>query len=197
MAIEAGNLLNAAAGLASTISNSSLKSFLANINNFGVQIKNNFEVNFTAIPDVKIFVQSITLPGIRTNYIDINYDGRKVEFPVNYDYEHEFSMTIINDAQGYIYSELAKFIKNEAFNVNVNTGHMMRIRALTGDELNYGGNLITLYSVRIENISGLDYGYDQSDIQTFNISGKCIHFETTPGVLGGVANVLGSLNGIV
>jgi hypothetical protein len=57
--------------------------------------------------------------------------------------------------------------------------------------------LTTLYGVRLENISGLDYGYDQSDIQTFNISGKCLYFEVTPGLVGGVANVLGSLNGIV
>jgi hypothetical protein len=56
MSLEVGNLINAAGSLASTISNSSLKSFLANLNNFGVQIKNNFEVNFSAIPDIKIFV---------------------------------------------------------------------------------------------------------------------------------------------
>ena len=197
MALEVGNLFNAAGSLVSTISDNNVKAFLANINNFGVQVKNNFEVNFSEIPDVKIFVQQITLPDITVNYAELNFNGRKVEIPVNYDFSHDFSMTMLNDAQGYIYTELLKFIKKEAFNVNANTGYTMRIRVLTGDELNYGGNFIVLHGVRINNISALDYGYDQSDIQTFTISGKCTHFEVTPGAIGEAANILGSLNGIV
>jgi len=39
----------------------------------------------------------------------------------------------------------------------------MTIKALTGDK-NYSGSMITLNGVRIENISGLSFGYDQNDI---------------------------------
>lgn len=196
MSLAVGNLLNASANLASTISNSSLKSFLKNINNFGVQVKNNFEINFSGLPDIKIFVQQISFPELKQNYVELNYNARRIEIPINYDYGHDFSMTLLNDAQGYIYNEILKFVLAESNNIDVNTGYTINIRALTGDTLNYGGSLIVLKGVRIESITGLDYGYDQSDIQTFTINCKCTSFEMTPGLAGGIANVLGSLNGL-
>ncbi len=65
MAIEIGNLLGAAAQLTTAVSKErSLKSFLQNIDNFGIQVNNNFEVNLFGLQDITFFVQSINFGGI-------------------------------------------------------------------------------------------------------------------------------------
>lgn len=69
-------------------------------------------------------------------------------------------MTIINDAQGYVYSALVNFIASDSSNVLANSGYTMTVKALTGDEKNYAGSMITLNGVRIESVSGLSFGYD-------------------------------------
>jgi len=79
---------------------------------------------------------------------------------VNHEYDHEFNMTVINDAQGYVYSALVNFIASDSSNVLANSGYTMTVKALTGDEKNYAGSMITLNGVRIESVSGLSFGYD-------------------------------------
>ena len=65
MAMELGNLLGAAASLTTAIEKErSLKSFLKNIDNFGIQVNNNFEVNLFGLQDITFFVQSVTFGGI-------------------------------------------------------------------------------------------------------------------------------------
>jgi hypothetical protein len=57
MAIELGNLLGAAANLTTALSKEkSLKTFLKNVDKFGIQVTNNFEVNFSGISDATFFV---------------------------------------------------------------------------------------------------------------------------------------------
>ena len=63
MGLQVGNLLGAVNGVMSALSKEkSLKSFLDNINSFGVQVKNNFEVTFSGLPDTTFFITSINLP---------------------------------------------------------------------------------------------------------------------------------------
>ena len=57
MALELGNILGAAANLTTATSKTkSLKAFLKNVDSFGVQVTNNFEVNFSGIEDATFFV---------------------------------------------------------------------------------------------------------------------------------------------
>jgi hypothetical protein len=126
----------------------------------------------------------------------LNYDGRVVDIPVNFDYDHEFSMTVRNDAQGYIYSALHNFIMNGTGKILANSGYTMTIKALTGDK-NFSGSMITLRGVRIESIGGLSFGHSDNDISTFDISGKIIDFVHTPGALGKTSNIIGMANNLL
>ena len=107
MGLAIGNLAGAVNGVMTAITKEqSVKSYLDIINSFGIQVRNNFEVMFSGLVDTTFFITDINLPDITANYAEVYYDGRKVEVPINYDYTHEFSMTVLNDAQGYIYSAL-------------------------------------------------------------------------------------------
>ena len=56
MALQIGNLLGAAANLTTAFGqDKSLKSFLQHINDFGIQVTNNFEVNIAGLEDVTFF----------------------------------------------------------------------------------------------------------------------------------------------
>ena len=56
MAMELGNLLGAAANLTTAFGKDrSLKSFLHHIDDFGIQVTNNFEVNIAGLEDITFF----------------------------------------------------------------------------------------------------------------------------------------------
>ena len=97
-------------------STKSVKDFLSTIGKYGVQVKNRFEVNFTGIPTLTFFITNITLPGMKQNMTSVHYDGREVFLPINHEYNHEFSMTVLNDAQGFIYSTLVGFVMSDSGN---------------------------------------------------------------------------------
>ena len=197
MGLQVGNLLGAAANLTTALSKEkTVKSFLDSVNSFGIQVKNNFEVNFSGLTDITFFVSSISVPQLQQNFSEIYYNGRKVDIPINYDYTHEFSMTVINDAQGYIYAAIHNFLMSEATDVMANTGYTMTIKALTGDE-KYKGTLLTLNNVRFESVSGLQFGYSDNDISTFELNCKLLNYTVTPGALGTVANIAATINSLV
>lgn len=197
MSLQIGGILGAAAQLTTAFGEEyGVKKFLKTIDKFGVQVKNNFEVNFSGLQDVTFFIQNISLPGLRQNFTEVHYDGRKVDIPINHEFDHEFSMTVLNDAQGYIYSTLANFIMSNSTNVLANSGYTMTIKALTGDK-NFSGSMITLRGVRIESIGGLSFGHSDNDISTFDISGKIIDFVHTPGALGKTSNIIGMANNLL
>lgn len=143
-----------------------IKRFLASVNKLGVQVTNNFEVNFSGIPDITFYFQSINIPGMDLRMSEITYDGKKVEVPVNYDYQHDFSATVINDAQGYIYPAITNFFMSNITSDLVDSGYTMTIKALTGDK-NYGGTMYTLFGVRLYNIGNLEYNHEGGSISTF------------------------------
>ena len=191
MALALGNLLGAVANATTAVAHEkTLKSFLTNINDFGVQVKNNFEVNFSGLQDITFRVTDMTLPTVKANTTEIFYDGRSIPVTVNYDYEHDFSMTILNDAQGYIYPAIAEFIMTNATTELANGGYTMTVKVMTGDK-KYDGMMITCKGVKLVNLGALSYGQSQNEIQTFEVQGQMQEFVVTPGALGTVANVGG------
>lgn len=197
MALALGNLLGAVANASTALSEEkSLKKFLQNINDFGVQVRNNFEVNFSGLQDITFRVSDITLPTIKVNTAELFYDGRSIQIPVNYDYEHDFSMTVLNDANGYFYPAVAEFIMLNATTEIASGGYTMTIKALTGDE-KYAGMMVTCTGVRLTNLGALSYGQSQNDVQTFDVQGQMQEFTVTPGALGTVANIEGAVNSLL
>lgn len=170
MAMELGNLLGAAANITTALSKEkSLKSFLEHIDDVGIQVQNNFEVNFSGLEDVTFFVQGISFGGIGMTFETLYYNGRSIQVPCGiYDYEHSGSMEIINDGQGYIYAAISNFLMSGSSTL-VNTGYTMTIKCLTGDP-KYKGSLITLNNVILEKVDGLQFGYSSNDISKFNVS---------------------------
>ena len=198
MAIELGNLLGAAANLTTALSKEkSLKTFLKNVDKFGIQVTNNFEVNFSGISDATLFVQSIDFGGIKQNFTTLYYDGREVDIPINHEYQHEGNMTVLNDANGYIYAAITSFIASQSTNKMANSGYTMTVKCLTGDEKHYKGALITLRGVRLETVSGLQFTYNGGDISTFTVNYKYIDFSYTPGALGKAAGIVGAINSLI
>ena len=196
--LDFGNLLGAVTNATTALSKEKgVKAFINNIRKFGVQVKSNFEVNFSGLTDATFFIQSIDIPGIKMNTTQLYYDGKLVEIPINYDYDRDFTMVVINDAQGYIYSALTNFIMTDATSDLAGSGYTMTIKALTGDKKHFDGALVTLNNVRLVNIAGLSYSYDDNSIQTFTINGKLQDFTYTPGAMQEVAGVAGTLTSLL
>ena len=195
--MELGNLLGAAANITTAFSKGkSLKSFLEHIDDVGIQVQNNFEVNFSGLEDVTFFVQSINFSGINMTFEDLYYNGRSIPIPCGiYDYEHSASMEIINDAQGYIYAAITNFLMSGSSTL-VNTGYTMTIKCLSGDD-KYKGSLITLNNVIFEKVEGLQFGYSNNDISKFNVSFQYLDFTFTPGALGQAAGIVGGVSKLI
>lgn len=171
--------------------------FLKRFNEFGIQVKNDFEVNFSGLEDITFFVQSISLPGMHQNFTQVYFNGRVVDVPINHEFDHSFSMTILNDAQGYIYSAITNFILSESTNVMMNNGYTMTLKALTGDMKHYAGSVITLNGCRLESIAGVDFGQADNAIQTFTVTGKLIDFTYSPGKLTKASGIVGAVSQLI
>lgn len=197
MGLQLGGLLGAVANIGTALSKEkSLKTYLKNIDKFGVQVRNNFEVNFSGLEDITFFATDITIPGVHQNFTTVYYDGREVFVPVVTEYDHDFSMSIINDANGYIYSAIQNFLLSQASGEVSPNGYTMTVKALTGDP-NYKGSLYTFSGVQFVNLGSLSYGYAQNAVSTFDVSMKCIDCVATPGGLGKAAGILGGINSII
>ena len=197
MGLQVGNILGAATGISTAMSKEKgLKTFLDGINSFGIQVANNFEVNFSGLGDITFFITEINVPAVNQNFVELYYNARKVEIPINYDFTHEFTITVLNDAQGYIYAAIQNFLMAEASNVLAKNGYTMTIKALTGDK-KYKGTLFTLNNVRIESLGGVNFGYGNNDVQTFEVGCKLIDYTATPGALGTLANVATVVNSLM
>ena len=111
------------------------------------------------------------------------------------DYEHNGSMKVLNDANGYIYAAVSDFIMQNTLS-KVNNGIVMTVKCLTGDS-NYKGAVITFNSVRFEKVNGLEFSYTGGDPSTFSIDFSYIDFDFTPGALAKVAGVLGAAKSLL
>ena len=83
------------------------------------------------------------------------FNGRSIPIPSYVDYDHDGSMTIINDANGYIYAAVSNFLMQNT-SAMISNGVVMTIKCLTGDN-SYKGSVITLNSVRFEKLDGLAF----------------------------------------
>ena len=195
--LDLGNLLGAAAQATTALSKGkSLKSFIETIDRFGIQVKNNFEVNFSGLEGATFFVQSIDIPQTKQNMTSLDYDGRAVDVPINFDWDHDFSMTVLNDAQGYIYSALTNFVMGQASSRMANSGYTMTVQALTGDK-DYSGALVTMRGVRLVTVSGLQWDYSANDKQVFTVGGKLVDYTYTPGALKKAAGFIGAAEALL
>ena len=191
-----GNLLGAAASLQSGFGgNSSLKDFMSQMDSMGIQITSRFEATFSAIPQTTFYIQTINIPGMKQNITTVNFDGKAVEIPQNFEYEHDFSMTIINDASGIIYTALVNFIMSDTGTFLANSGYTITIKAI-GDKNNKGAT-IKMNGVRIKSIGGLTFDQSSSEIQKFDVQCSAIDFEYAPGALGKVTGVTGAIGSLL
>lgn len=196
MALELGNLLGAAASLTTAFSDGkNLKNFLHHINNFGIQVNNNFEVNIFGLDDITFFVQSVNFGGLSQKIETLNYNGRSIPLPTYIDYEHSGSLTVINDANGYIYSAINAFVMGQSSTM-INNGVKMTIKCLTGDP-NYKGSVITLNSVMFEKLDGLQFQYSGGEASTFTLGFQYLDFNFTPGALAQAAGVIGAIDSLI
>ena len=188
----AGGLLGAAASLTTALSKpKSLKQFIKTADKFGIQVQNNFEVNFSGLQDITFFIQSVPIPSVSQSFTEVYCDGRVYHVPMVTDYEHDFSMTVINDAQGYIYTAIVNFIAQNALSLLTKNGYTMTVKAMTGDK-DYKGALYTFKSVRFNSVGGIRYSQDGNSISTFDLSFKCVEYSVTPGALAKAAGVAGA-----
>jgi hypothetical protein len=161
----------------------------------GVQITSRFEATFSAIPQTTFYIQSISIPGVKQNITTLYFDGKVVEIPQNFEYEHDFNMTIINDASGVIYTALVNFIASDTGSFLANSGYTITVKAI-GDK-NHKGASIKLNGVRIKSIGSLSFNQSSSEIQTFDVQCSAIDFSYTPGELGEVAGIAGAIGSII
>ena len=200
MAINLGNALGAITqvqtGRAQNYGEKPLIEFIEKINKYGVQLRARYEVNFSGIEDITFFVTDITTPNLRQNFGNIYFEGKSVEIPVNIEYDHDVSLTIINDGSGILYTTIVNWMLNQdAGESVVNSGYTMTIRSL-GDGVSQTGMTIVLEGVRMRNISGLNYNSADASVSTFTLTLSVISFKAILGDLqeiGGYAGALGSL----
>lgn len=196
MALQIGNLLGAAANLTTAFGkDKSLKSFLQHINDFGIQVTNNFEVNIAGLEDITFFAQTVNFGGIQQKFDELKYNGRTIPVPTYIDYDHSATIEVLGDANGYIYAAVSNFLLGDSVQL-LDNGVTMTIKCLTGDK-NYKGSVITLRQVRIEKIDGLSFSYSGGDPQKFNITLSYLDFTFTPGGLSKAAGVVGAVNSLI
>ena len=162
---------------------SPLSKFYETIGNSGVIIKSNYECHFeNFIKDsgredsLTFYCQSINIPGLKTSNTELFYKGRSIQIPTFVEQEHDFQMTIINDASGYIYSTMRGFSTSQYSFFNKQHGNnqpYIKIYSLS-DCVNYGGMVIELRDILINNVSSLDLSHSDSSIQTFTVNGHCM-----------------------
>lgn len=188
-----GNIVDAVAKVKSAITQKpegtyGLKDFLQNIDSMGVVIKCRYEITFTGIDNITFFVTNINTPAIAQNFTDVYYEGKKVEIPINYEYNHSFNMTLLCDGEGVIYSTIKNLLMSPEGGSMINSGYTMTVRAL-GDGDNNDGMQIIMNGVRFRNISGLDFSSFDNSLGTFNLDCSVVDYSVFPGK----ASVIGTL----
>ena len=135
------------------------------------------------------YAQDINIPSLRQNFTEIYYNGQSIELPQSYEYEHDFSMTVLNDWNGEIYEKFILMLKT--FGGASTTNSHLDLEIKTVGETNLGKSLPTLaqdYSetkglkirlkgVRFKTISTLNFSYSDQGISTFSANLGALYFE--------------------
>lgn len=201
MAISISNIVGAITkvktGLANSAGEKSLLDFYRKISEYGTTLRARYEVNFSGIENMTFFVTDITTPEARVNMGHVYFEGKSVEIPINFEYGHDFTMTILNDGKGMLYNAVLNWLidKNDGESF-VNSGYTMSIRGL-GDGENQDGLTIVLNGVRFKNISGLVYSSNDPSISTFTLACSAISFTATLGTLQKVSGFAGALQSLL
>lgn len=201
MALSLGNALGALTkkqtGSSNNTGEKTLIDFINKINAYGISTKARYEVNFSGISDLTFFVTDINIPDIRQNFGNIYFEGKSVEIPVNIEYSHDISMTLLNDAEGIIYTTIINWLFNQDSGESiVNSGYTMTIRLL-GDGLNHKGMTITLNGVRMKGINGISLSSSDSGILTFGLSLSVVSFTATMGSVQKTSGFMGALKSLL
>ena len=201
MAVSISNALGAftkgRTALANSAGEKSVLDFYKKLSEYGTTLRARYEVSFSGIENVTFFVTDITTPDARINMGTVYFEGKSVEIPINFEYTHDFSMTILNDGKGILYTTVLNWLmdRNDGESI-VNSGYTMTIRGL-GDGENQDGITITLNGVRFKNISGLTYSSNDAGVSTFNLACSAISFTATIGQLQKVAGIAGALQSLL
>ena len=195
--VALGNILGAVTGITAAVSGEDgVKQFIDTIHSYGLQVKNNFEVNFSGLESMKFFVNSITIPGMRLNTSEIYYNGRQITVPVSVEYDHDFNMTVLCDASSVIYPALVNIFMDNSVGSMVNGGYTVIVKALTGDS-SYTGLNITMRGVQLTTLGGLNFGQSSNEVMTFDLGFKCLDFSiTSNGTMGTISNVMTAVDSI-
>lgn len=197
MAISLGNALGAITqvqtGLANNAGEKSLLDFINKINQYGVSIRARYEVNFSGIEDITFFVTDITVPDLRQNFGNVYFEGKSVEIPINIEYGHDMTLTMLNDGKGMIYTTIVNWLLNQdAGDSLVDSGYTMTIRSL-GDGQNHMGMTIVLNGVRMKSVSGLTFASTDASVSTFALNLSVISFSATMGALQKISGFAGAV----
>ena len=96
------------------------------------------------------------MPGVVRRTGTLYFGGKSVDIPILEEFDHNLSLTIINDSSGYIYSALKNIVMNGLDTQLTPSGYTITVRAI-GDNKTPGMTL-NLNGVRIINIGGLSFG---------------------------------------
>ena len=158
---------------------SPLSKFYETIGNGGLIIKSNYECTFEYLLEdeldnkLKFYCQSINIPGLKTTNTELFYKGRSIQIPTFVEQEHDFQLTILNDASGLIYSKMREFQVAQYCDIDkkyTNAQPSIRIDVIS-DSVYHGGMIIKMENITINNVSGLDLSHSDSSIQTFTVNG--------------------------
>lgn len=201
MAISIGNILGAVTQIQTGFANSegekSLLDFLNKIDKYGVNVRARYEANFSGIKDITFFITDINTPDLRQNFGTVFFEGKNVEIPINIEYGHDMTLTLLNDAKGVVYSTIVNWLMNQDSGESiVNSGYTMTLRSL-GDGGTYKGLTIVLEGVRMRSISGLNFSSSDSNVSTFSLGLSVISFKVTMGSLQKVAGIAGAIHSII
>ena len=133
--------------------------------------------NSESINLLTCFATDINVPTIRHNFTEIFFHGQSIELPQTYEYEHDFSMTIINDWHGTIYEAFSLMMTYFGGKSTVDSGLTLEIEEVS-ERGTIPGMKIKLYGVRFKNITPLNFSYTDTGISTFGVSAGAIFFKT-------------------
>ena len=203
-----GQIFNTAANMTGALagerkSQTSLKDFLHTITSYGLQLKSNYEVEYSGMGGLTFFVQSISVPSLKMNSGTLWWNGRQVTIPINAEQEHDFRMTVLNDATGFVYSQMRKILEIDSDNQMVESANTMTVRAL-GDLKNHAGSRFKMNGVIVRGVSSLDFGSSDSGVQTFTVDFYAARTEvgwsetkTGRGALGVLDKVSGTVGNVL
>lgn len=168
----------------------SLKAFLEKISSAGTLLNCRYEVNCSGIKDITFFLQSISVPGVQLQTTQVFWEGQSIMVPQIYSFDHQFSMTVIADGNGYIYSALNTLMNGITGDTVMDSGIMMTIRAL-GDK-NVKGMMTTMNGVQFTQLGSISYANSSNSVMTFNVTGYAQVIATVPGTMAQVAGIAGA-----